>query len=600
MRVGSLMSWFGLACLAPVAVSAALPPDDVLVGLWSQSVSLGHAVRGPLQVVRRRTAWHAAIGSHDVVARVAGDSLQFTLPGSGEEFRGAWRGRHGGLAGFWIQPAGDSAGYGQCFATPLTLRGSDGAGWSGTVRPLEETFTLYARIWRDDAGLVAAFRNPEFNSRGGAPQFRVLRDGDSVHFEARPDSTRPSIRIAGTLNADGRIRLFWPDLHRIAALQRTPTTGAAAFFPRLPAETTYVYRQPPETDDGWSTDRAAATGIQEDTLARVVRELIAVEPWKRGLFAHSLLIARHGKLVLEEYFYGWNRDRPHDTRSAAKTFTSVLLGAVMLGGTQISPDTPILPLFANRGPIANSDPRKAWITLGQIMTHTSGLACDDNDENSPGAEETMQRQPGQPDWARYTLDLPMVHDPGTRYAYASGGMNLAGAAIATAAHAWIPELFERIVATPLQFGEWHWNLMPNHEGYLGGGAHLRPRDLLKLGQAYLEGGTWKGRRIVSADWVRESTRGRAAVNPATTGLDSTTFAKYYGEGADGYAWHPQSLKVGERTLQEYEANGNGGQILMVIPELDLAVVVTAGNYGQGALYTIRQRIVAQGILPGVR
>ena len=342
-------------------------------------------------------------------------------------------------------------------------------------------------------------------------------------------------------------------------------------------------------------------GIDEAALSRVTRELIAVEPWKRGLLAHSLLVARHGKLVFEEYFYGWNRDRPHDIRSAGKSFTSVLLGAVMRTGTPLSPETPVLPLFADRGSIANPDPRKARITLGHLMTHTSGLAIDDNDEGSPGSEDAMQTQRAQPDWARYTLDLPMAHEPGTHYAYASGGMNLAGAAIAAATHAWIPELFEREIARPLEFGRWHWNLMPNHEGYLGGGAHLRPRDLLKIGQVYLDGGTWKGRRIVSADWVRESTHGRAPVNRETTGLDSTAFAEFYGEGgAEAYAWHPHTLNVGGHALQEYEANGNGGQILIVIPERDLAVVFTAGNYGQGVWYTIRDRILTQEILPAVR
>jgi CubicO group peptidase (beta-lactamase class C family) len=589
-----------LAAGAAPAGGAPAPHDDDIVGLWSRIELAGPVVNGTLRITRGDGAWLATIASQGIVALVHGDSLQFALSGDRGAFRGAWRDQHRKLSGFWIQPPVDATGYTQSYATPVSFQGNDREGWSGFVDPLGETFTLFAKIWRDDAGLVAAFRNPEFNSRGGAPQFRVARDGDSLYFEARPDSTRPPIRIRGVLRS-GRLSVYWPNLERVLELERLPIERAAGFFPRLPADTTYVYRRPPETGDGWSTARAADTGIDEAALARVVRELIGVDPAaRRALFAHSMLVAHKGKLVLEEYFYGWRRDQPHDLRSAGKTFTSVMLGAVMLAGTPITPDTPILPYFEKRWTIANSDPRKAKITLGQLMTHSSGLALDDNDGNSPGNEDTMQQQHGQPDWARYTLDLPMAHDPGTRFAYASGGMNLAGATIAAATNSWIPELFERTVATPLGFGPWHWNLTPSGDGYLGGGARLCPRDLLKVGQVYLDGGKWNGKRIVSDDWTRESTRGRFPVTLQTTGLDSVAFANNYGGGgADAYAWHPHALESGGRTFQEYEANGNGGQMLIVIPELDLAVVFTAGNYGQGAFNRLRDQIVTQEIVPAV-
>ena len=71
-----------------------------------------------------------------------------------------------------------------------------------------------------------------------------------------------------------------------------------------------------------------------------------------------------------------------------------------------------------------------------------GLACDDNDENSPGNEDVMQRQTGQPDWYKYTLDLPMVRDPGGDHAvYCSAGINLLGGIMRNASHTWLPEFF---------------------------------------------------------------------------------------------------------------------------------------------------------------
>jgi CubicO group peptidase (beta-lactamase class C family) len=143
--------------------------------------------------------------------------------------------------------------------------------------------------------------------------------------------------------------------------------------------------------------------------------------------------------------------------------------------------------------------------------------------------------------------------------------------------------------------------MPTGDGYLGGGAFLRPRDLLKVGQAYLDGGVWRGRRIVDAAWVQRSTKPSVHVSPATTGLEKEKFPEFYGEGDDAWAWHLNELRSGERTYREYEATGNGGQLLMVIPELDLVVVFTAGNYGQGGIWgRFRDTIVAQEIIPAIR
>jgi CubicO group peptidase (beta-lactamase class C family) len=298
-----------------------------------------------------------------------------------------------------------------------------------------------------------------------------------------------------------------------------------------------------------------------------------------------LLIARNGKLVLEEYFAGFQRDFVHDTRSASKTFTSVLLGAAMLGGAGISPETPIASVMGYATPFANPDPRKQKITLANLMTHSSGLACDDNDDASPGNEDTMWAQSGQPDFWKFMLDLPMSTDPGAHYAYCSGGMNLAGGVLSVATKTWLPELFDRSLARPLRFGRYYFILSPALQGYLGGGMRMRPRDLLKVGQLYLDGGTWNGKRIVAQSWVIRST------SKQVEGSNN---------GNDGYAWHRSDLKSGTRTYREYEANGNGGQFLIVVPELDLAVVFTAGNYRDyGVWRWFRDDMVANVIIPAI-
>jgi CubicO group peptidase (beta-lactamase class C family) len=128
------------------------------------------------------------------------------------------------------------------------------------------------------------------------------------------------------------------------------------------------------------------------------------------------------------------------------------------------------------------------------------------------------------------------------------------------------------------------NLTPTGEMYFGGGTRMRPRDLLKFGQLYLDGGVWNGQRIVTADWVRQST---TAYPPGLA-------------NADGLNWHLYQLRSANHTYREYEANGNGGQFLIVVPELDIAIVFTAGNYGMyGVWRKFRDEIVPQMILPAV-
>ena len=100
---------------------------------------------------------------------------------------------------------------------------------------------------------------------------------------------------------------------------------------------------------------------------------------------------------------------------------------------------------------------------------------------------------------------------------------------------------------------------------------MRPRDFLKLGQTYLDGGVWNGRRVVPKEWAKTST-------------------------AKSYAWHRHVLDG----VQTYEASGNGGQFAIVVPELGLTVAITAGNYGQYAVWkTFREELVPKYVICAV-
>jgi CubicO group peptidase (beta-lactamase class C family) len=591
------------AVLSFTAAPATGQDPDRLIGIWRADMNFGPSVGGPLVIREAKGRYSATIDGE--TAKTARNSKDIRLAfGHGSSFRGQIE--HGLLDGFWISPASDMqngadpGGSGSPYATPVHLEQVSPGVWRGDVHPLRGKFTLWLSIFKAaDGGIAAAFRNPQLNSTGGAARFEVAQTGSNLLFSAKAGGR--TISYPATLVAPDRMRIKWPDVGATLELARRTGADAGAFFPRPPGSAPYVYRQPPQLRDGWRTARAASVGMDEKALQQIVRDVAASDPTIRGpQLMHSMLVAYRGKLVLEEYFYGFDRETPHDTRSASKTFASIMLGTAPAHAAGLTPGTRIYQVMHGFAPFANSDPFKSKITLADLMTHTSGLACDDNDNSSPGNEGTMQGQTAEPNWWRYTLNLQQKFAPGTRYAYCSANINLVGGALTVATHTWLPELFRRTVADPLHFGEWHWNLMPNGEGYAGGGAFLLPRDFLKIGQLYLNGGEWNGRRVVPASWVQESTTAHIQVSPQTTGLTEDQFGNFYLKAADGLAWHLNTLTSGGRTYRTYGATGNGGQLLVVVPEADLAVVFTGGNYSQGGVW-LRwpQHIIGDKIIPTI-
>ncbi len=129
------------------------------------------------------------------------------------------------------------------------------------------------------------------------------------------------------------------------------------------------------------------------------------------------------------------------------------------------------------------------------------------------------------------------------------------------------------------------NLMPNGDAFAGGGAYLRPRDLLKLGQVYVNGGTWNGERIVSRRWVELSTTKQMDVPDGTS---------------DGYGWHLKSLPAKGREWPVYYASGNGGQLVVVVPELDLVVGFTAGNYMRYPIWRDFRDVLVPEVIEAIR
>jgi len=216
-------------------------------------------------------------------------------------------------------------------------------------------------------------------------------------------------------------------------------------------------------------------------------------------------------------------------------------------------------------PYANPDPRKTAMTLGNFLSMSSGLDCNDYSSDSAGRETVID---DTPDWVKATLDLPMINNPGTRGYYCSGGVAVVGRMTENAVHMSLPEFAQANLFGPLGMARtdwtWNYNLTNAHKEYSQ--IHLRPRDMLKLGMLFANGGKWHSRQIVSEAWVKASLSEQSQV-------DKTSY--------DYFWWRPW-LNVqttdGPHRVDMIAAQGNGGQKIYLIPQYDLVAVFTAGDY----------------------
>jgi len=133
---------------------------------------------------------------------------------------------------------------------------------------------------------------------------------------------------------------------------------------------------------------------------------------------HSVLLVKNDQLIIEEYFKGHSANKPHDLRSISKSIRSILMGIAIDKGFIDNVNDPIFKYLKSLRPKKNKDDRKDKITIKHLLTMSSGLDCNDWNKKSPGQEDNVYKKE---DWLQYTLDLPIVNEPGTVSNYCSMG-----------------------------------------------------------------------------------------------------------------------------------------------------------------------------------
>jgi len=343
-----------------------------------------------------------------------------------------------------------------------------------------------------------------------------------------------------------------------AGAQPTPTD--APFFP------------PPTRDywptDGWRSDAPANHGLDEAALAGLRAQIEQEMP-----FLDSLLLVKDGYLVYEEYFNGYDADRLHQVASVTKSFTSALVGMAQAEGAITDLDATLGgELRGHFGGALQRDQRN--ISLRHLLQMRSGLAFDEGvlyEEASAlwateGFSATLATYT-QRDLTSFGLGHSMAYRPGEAWSYSTVDSQLLSAAFGALTGQSLEDFASQRLFPGLGIDDWNWPADAQGVSLGGMGLELTPRDMAKLGFLYLNRGTWDGQELLSPDWVRLSTTPQGSGVNAWSG--QMLPIEWY--GMQWWTWKPE-LFGGQRAIA---AQGYGGQHVILLPDLDMIVVMTA-------------------------
>lgn len=319
---------------------------------------------------------------------------------------------------------------------------------------------------------------------------------------------------------------------------------------------------------------AAATALPK-SLAGAEPLAAALSKAARMERLRSLVVAVDGEVVAARAFRGPGVDRPANVKSVSKTVVALLAG--------IAIDRGLLPgVEATLGEVAprlipkGADPRVRDIRVGDLLTMRSGL------ERTSGANYGRWVQ--SPDWVAFALSRPVVAEPGGPMLYSTGNTHVIGAVLAELGRRDLRRLAQDWLGRPLEIDIPPWTRDPQGRYFGGNNMLLSPVALLQIGEMVRQGGSWRGRRIVSTDWLQAS-------------LAPRTVSPWSGD-AYGYGWF---LRQGASGLRAY-GRGYGGQLLYVAPAERATIVITSDPNRparSGGYIDDLHSLVADQILPAI-
>lgn len=296
----------------------------------------------------------------------------------------------------------------------------------------------------------------------------------------------------------------------------------------------------------WQSVDPADVGVRAGALDQAAAAAEALPRMR------SLLVVRNGRLILERYFHGFQRDSLADVRSVTKSVVSTLTGIALDRGDLQSLDTSMGEVLPES--VAVLTEAQGAITFRHLLTMSGGFSWDES--GGVGMYNDWIRSG---DHIGFLLDRPLSTEPGSTFLYNSAATHLLGVALEEVVGRPLPEYADEHLFGPLGIDARRWEAMPDGRVNGGAGIDLRPRDLARLGQLLLQEGLSGDQPVLPASWVALAT---APAYDWSSSSGPITDLGY------GYLWWV------DRTRDAFLAWGYGGQFVYVAPSRNLVVVTT--------------------------
>ncbi len=334
--------------------------------------------------------------------------------------------------------------------------------------------------------------------------------------------------------------------------------------PEPPEQIVYTYQAPLAKND-----QIAVAPISEMNLDLVPLENMMARVLNDGFInIDSILIYKDGKLFFEENMrtsldgadieLGNTDLELHSMMSVSKSVLSAVVGIAIDSGAIASVEDKVHDYFQDYLPVENWDERKESISLKNYLTMRHGYEM--TDQNFYPILHTKN------DFVDTILDVEMYADPGTDFRYATAVSHAIGAIVQEASGENAIDYFQTQLFDPLGIKKVHWSTSPVGRPETGRGLFLTDRAMLKFGVLFLNQGVWNGAQLISQSWVEASTAEHVSFNAGSR------------QSGYGYQWWTDDFNLNGTSISAYHAEGNGGQFIWVINELNAVVVFTGSNY----------------------
>ncbi|WP_341227056.1 serine hydrolase [uncultured Arcticibacterium sp.] len=306
-------------------------------------------------------------------------------------------------------------------------------------------------------------------------------------------------------------------------------------------------------------------GIASEAITSFVNEAN-----KSGLEWHSFKILRRGNVIAEGHWSPFKEEYKHTLYSLSKSFTSTAIGLAVKEGLFTVEDA-VISFFPEELP-ETVDENLQNMKIKHLLTMNSG--------HESGTLGNMRAKEKEQTWVKSFLEQPLTYTPGTHFFYNTGATYILGAIIHAKTGQNLEEYLKPRFFDKLEINDYDWEKSPEGLNTAGYGLRVKTEDIAKLGQFYLQNGTWKGEEILSAEWVAEASK------------KHTKSQEGDGDWSQGYGYQFWRCKPEPGF---YRGDGAYGQYCIIIPPYDMTIVVTSESFDMGK----SMQIIWDTILPAV-